>query len=156
MPIGCNSVPKTKTVAELKLGQQSCWSGPSYQLEPAGSNKLQFWILSQPPIAGPPTACHPTLDDSRTMSAAVDDGALTTGQQCTVWDHNLTPTVRGKAVSTVSTVLIPRMTAGWLYAYKWREIRRAQLSGPQISYAHNRIMQISDMHLSRVASCWKA
>ena len=30
------------------------------------------------------------------------------------------------------------------------------ISGPQTSYAHNRIMQIPDMHLSNVASHWKS
>ena len=31
-----------------------------------------------------------------------------------------------------------------------------QLSVPRTSYAHNQIMQITDMHLSRVASDWKS
>jgi len=55
-----------------------------------------------------------------------------------------------------SVCTVPRMTAEWHYAHKRRKIHWTQLSGPRTSYAHNRIMQISDMHLSRVASHWKS
>ena len=104
------------------------------------------------------TQVHPRLDDSRAMNACCSGWqTMDIGRHCTAWDRNVTPAVRGKTVSTVTAVSayivhVPRMTAEWLHADERRKMHWTQLSGPRTSNAHNWIMHISDMHLSRVGS----